>query len=31
VAVERVRASIGNVPFHLMDQLDEALRLHLDL
>ena len=31
VAVERVGALIGNVPFHLMDQLDDALRLHLDL
>jgi mRNA interferase MazF len=31
VAVERVGVSIGNVPFHLMDQLDDALRLHLDL
>lgn len=31
VAVERVGAVIGNVPFHLMDQLDDALRLHLDL
>ena len=31
VAVERVGAPIGTVPFRLMDQLDEALRLHLDL
>lgn len=31
VAVERVGLLIGNVPFHLMDQLDDALRLHLDL
>ena len=31
VAVERVGTLIGNVPFHLMDQLDDALRLHLDL
>ncbi len=31
VAVERVGAVIGSVPFHLMDQLDDALRLHLDL
>jgi mRNA interferase MazF len=31
VAIERVGALIGTVPFHLMDQLDDALRLHLDL
>ncbi len=31
VAVERVGTLIGRVPFHLMDQLDDALRLHLDL
>lgn len=31
VAIERVGLLIGNVPFHLMDQLDDALRLHLDL
>jgi mRNA interferase MazF len=31
VAVERVGALVGNVPFHFMDQLDAALRLHLDL
>ena len=31
VAVERVGTLVGNVPFHLMDQLDDALRLHLDL
>ncbi|MFA9565052.1 MAG: type II toxin-antitoxin system PemK/MazF family toxin, partial [Acidimicrobiales bacterium] len=31
VAVERVGSMIGSVPFHLMDQLDDALRLHLDL
>lgn len=31
VAVERVGNLIGSVPFHLMDQLDDALRLHLDL
>jgi mRNA interferase MazF len=31
VAVERVGAVIGSVPFHLMDQLDDALRLHLDV
>lgn len=31
IAVERVGALIGNVPFHLMDQLEDALRLHLDL
>ena len=31
VAIERVGTPIGNVRFHLMDQLDEALRLHLDL
>ncbi len=30
VAIERVGALIGSVPFHLMDQLDDALRLHLD-
>ena len=31
VAIERVGALLGNVPFHLMHQLDDALRLHLDL
>ena len=31
VAAERVGRLVGNVPFHLMDHLDEALRLHLDL
>ena len=31
VAVERVGTLIGTLPFHLMDQLDGALRLHLDL
>ena len=31
VAVERVGTLIGSVPIHLMDDLDNALRLHLDL
>ena len=31
VAIERIGSLIGTVPFHLMDQLDDALRLHLDL
>jgi mRNA interferase MazF len=31
VAVERVGRLLGMVPFHLLDQLDEALRVHLDL
>ena len=31
VAIDRVGAVIGTVPFHLMDRLDAALRLHLDL
>jgi mRNA interferase MazF len=31
VAIERVGVVIGNVPLHLMDQLEDALRLHLDL
>ena len=31
VAVERIGSLIGGLPFHLMDQLDDALRLHLDL
>jgi len=31
VAVERVGRLIGKVPLHVMDQLDDALRLHLDL
>jgi mRNA interferase MazF len=31
VAIERVGGVIGKVPFHLMEQIDEALRLHLDL
>jgi len=31
VAVERVGLLIGTVPLQLMDLLDDALRLHLDL
>ena len=31
VAIERVGARIGVAPLHLMDQLDDALRLHLGL
>lgn len=31
VAVERVGSLIGSLPFHRTDQLDDALRLHLDL
>ena len=31
VAIERVGTLIGNVSFRLMDDLDNALRLHLDL
>lgn len=31
VAIERVGGVIGKVPFHLMEQIDGALRLHLDL
>jgi mRNA interferase MazF len=31
VAIERIGVVIGNVPLDLMDQLDDALRLHLDL
>jgi len=31
VAVERVGRLIGKVPLHVMNQLDDALRLHLDL
>jgi mRNA interferase MazF len=31
VAIERVGAAIGSVPFHLMERLDGALRLHLEL
>lgn len=31
VAVERVGTLVGTLPFHLTDQLDHALRLHLDL
>ncbi|HYN33186.1 MAG TPA: type II toxin-antitoxin system PemK/MazF family toxin [Ilumatobacteraceae bacterium] len=31
VAVERIGTLIGSVPIHLMDDLDNALRLHLDL
>jgi mRNA interferase MazF len=31
VAVERIGTLIGSVPLHLMDDLDNALRLHLDL
>lgn len=31
VAIERVGDLIGNVPFHVMEQLDEALRIHLVL
>lgn len=31
VAIERVGAPIGNVPLQLMDQVDDALCLHLGL
>ncbi|WP_272902645.1 type II toxin-antitoxin system PemK/MazF family toxin [Nocardioides sp. WS12] len=31
VAVERIGAVLGRVPGHLMSDLDDALRLHLDL
>lgn len=31
VAVERIGPSIGRMPTHLMAQLDDALRLHLQL
>jgi mRNA interferase MazF len=31
VSVERLGAVIGRVPTHLMTQLDDALRLHLQL
>lgn len=31
VAVERIGPMIGTLGFDLMDQLDDALRLHLDL
>jgi mRNA interferase MazF len=31
VAVERVGDRLGLVPYALMHELDEALRLHLDL
>ena len=31
VAVERVGNVLGRVPAHLMEQLDDALRLHLEL
>lgn len=31
VAFERIGAVLGHVPAHLMGELDEALRLHLDL
>ncbi len=31
VAVERLGAVVGRLGFELMDQLDESLRLHLDL
>lgn len=31
VAIERVGAVVGTVPLHLMELLDDALRLHLDL
>ena len=31
VAIERVGPLIGTLRFDLMDQLDDALRLHLDL
>jgi mRNA interferase MazF len=31
VAIRRVGRLVGTVPFDLMDQLDEALRLHLGL
>lgn len=31
VAVERLHARVGRVPPHVMNQIDDALRLHLDL
>lgn len=31
VSVERVGSLLGSVPLHLMDRLNDALRLHLDL
>lgn len=31
VAIERLGAVVGTLGFDLMDQLDDALRLHLDL
>ena len=31
VAIERVGPVVGTLRFELMDQLDDALRLHLDL
>ena len=31
VAVERVGSVLGRVPAHLMQELDDALRLHLQL
>ncbi len=31
VVTERVGSLVGTLPFHLMDQLEDALRLHLDL
>ena len=31
VAVERVGSLVGRVPFDLMVQIDNAMRLHLDL
>jgi len=31
VAIERVGSPVGTLRFDLMDQLDDALRLHLDL
>ena len=31
VAVERLHARVGRVPPHVMSQIDDALRLHLDL
>ena len=31
VAVERLHARVGRVPPHVMNRIDDALRLHLDL
>lgn len=31
VSVERVGARLGLIPYSLLDELDEALRIHLDL